>query len=65
VNRPHQPGNVLPVEYAVAKLHGLEPGDVRRTMWRNINSLARETDCSPLLSCRIRSYLIVGGESSA
>lgn len=61
---PHQPGNVLPVEYAIAKLHGLEAGDVRRTMWRNINRLARETDCSHLLSRRIRSYLIVGAELS-
>lgn len=61
---PHQPGNVLAVEYAIAKLHGLEPGEVRRRMWRNLNRLARETDCIHLLNRRIRSYLILGAELS-
>lgn len=61
---PHQPGNVLPVEHAIAKLHGLEPGNVRRNIWRNLNRLVRETGCSHLLSRRIRSSLIVGAESS-
>jgi TatD DNase family protein len=60
---PHQPGNVLPVEYAIAKLHGLEPRRVRRGMWRNLGRLIHETGCSHLLSQRIRSYLIVGAES--
>jgi TatD DNase family protein len=61
---PHQPGNVLPVEYAIAKLHGLEPGEVRRSIWRNLNRLVRETSCSRLLSRRIRSYLIVSSDPS-
>ncbi|MCK9928834.1 TatD family hydrolase [Frankia sp. Mgl5] len=60
--RPHQPGNVLPVEYAIAKLHGLEPEEVRRSMWRNLNRLVVETGCSRLLSRQIRSYLIAGTE---
>lgn len=59
---PHRPGNVLPVEYAIARLHRLEPADVRRKMWRNLNRLASETDGSHLLSQRIRSYLIASGE---
>jgi TatD DNase family protein len=60
---PHQPGDVLPVEYALARLHGLEPGEVRRTLWRNFAHLVHETGCAPLLSRRIRSYLIVGAAS--
>jgi TatD DNase family protein len=59
---PHQPGNVLPVEYAIAKLHGLTPEDIRRTMWRNLNRLVRDTGCGHLLNRRIRSYLIVAAE---
>lgn len=57
---PHQPGNVLPVEHAIARLHGLEPDEVRRIMWRNLERLVRDTGCGHLLSRRIRSYLIVG-----
>lgn len=59
---PHQPGNVLPVEYAIAKLHGLKPEDIRRIMWRNLNRLIRDTGCGHLLNRRIRSYLIVANE---
>ncbi|MFE5565089.1 TatD family hydrolase [Amycolatopsis japonica] len=61
---PRQPGNVLPVEFAIAKLHGLNPEEVRRRIWRNLNMLVREADCSRLLSRQIRSYLIVGSQIS-
>jgi TatD DNase family protein len=56
---PHQPGNVLAVEYAISRLHTLEPDAVRRMMWRNLDRLVRDTGCARLLSRRIRSYLIV------
>jgi len=58
---PHRPGNVLAVEHAIARLHGLQPDEVRRIMWRNLDRLVRETGCGRLLSRRIRSYLIVAG----
>ncbi len=59
---PHQPGNVLPVEHALAQLHGLEPEKVRRITWRNLNQLVRKSGCARLMNRRIRSYLIVGSE---
>jgi TatD DNase family protein len=59
---PHQPGNVVPVEHAVARLYGLDPEEVRRMMWRNLGQLLRRTDCARLVNRRIRSYLIVGSE---
>ncbi len=60
---PHRPGNVLAVEHGIARMHCLEPDAVRRLMWRNLDRLARETNCGRLLNRRIRSYLIVGAES--
>ena len=60
---PHQPGNVLPVEHALARLHGLEPDEIRRKLWHNFAHLVHDTRCAPLLSRRIRSYLIVGAAS--
>jgi TatD DNase family protein len=62
---PHRPGNVLPVEHALARLHGLEPTAVRRTLWRNFAHLVDVTGCAPLLSRRIRSYLIVAAASES
>ena len=59
---PHQPGNVVPVEHALARLHGLDPEEVRRMMWRNLGRLLPRTDCARLVNRRIRSYLIVGSE---
>jgi len=58
---PHQPGNVAPVEHAIARLHGLDPDEVRRIMWRNLDRLVRNTGSGRLLTRRIRSYLIVAG----
>jgi len=60
---PRLPGNVLPVEHAIARLHGLQPGDVRHLMWRNLDRLVRETNSRRLLSRLIRSYLVVGTAS--
>ena len=60
---PRQPGNVFPVEHAIARLHGLGPGQVRRSIWRNLGRLIHDTGCSHLLSQRVRSYLIAGTES--
>lgn len=57
--QPHRPGNVIPVEHALARLHGLTPDEVRRHMWANLNALVREAQCRHLLSRRISSYLIV------
>jgi TatD DNase family protein len=59
---PHRAGNVVPVELALARLHGLQPEETRRIMWRNFGQLLRTTDCLRLVNRRIRSYLIVGGE---
>lgn len=56
---PHQPGNVLPVEHALARLHGLEPEEIRRMLWHNFGQLLRITGGTRLVSRRIRSYLIV------
>ncbi len=60
---PRQPGSVLAVEHALARLHRLEPEQVRRLMWRNLDRLVRETSCRRLLNRRIRAYLIVGTAS--
>lgn len=57
--QPQRPGNVIPVEHAVARLHGLTPDEVRRHMWANLNALVREAQCRHLLSRRISSFLIV------
>jgi putative transposase len=59
---PHQPGNVVPVEHALARLYGLEPEEVRRMMWRNLNQLVQITGCARMVNGRIRSYMIVGSE---
>ncbi len=58
---PHQPGNVAPVEHAIARLHGLDPNEVRRIVWRNLDRLVRTTGSGRLLTRRIRSHLIVAG----
>jgi len=58
---PHRPGNVLAVEHAIARLHGSEPDEIRRIIWRNLDRLVRETGHGCLLNRRIRSYLIVAG----
>jgi TatD DNase family protein len=58
---PHRPGNVFAVEHALARLHGLEPDDVRRIIWRNLDQLVREAACGRLLNRRIRSYLVFAG----
>lgn len=60
---PHQPGNVLAVEHALARLHGLEPDGVRHILWRNLDRLVQETGCRSLSSRRINSYLIVGASA--
>ncbi len=59
---PHQPGNVVPVEHALARLHGLEPEEMRRMMWRNLSQLVQITGCARMVNRRIRSYMIVGSE---
>jgi TatD DNase family protein len=56
---PHRPGSVLPVEHAIGRLHGLEPEEVRRVMWRNLYRLVGEVECMHLLARRVRSFLIV------
>lgn len=53
---------MLAVEHALARLHGLEPGKVRRITWRNLNQLVRKNGRARLMNRRIRSYLIVGSE---
>jgi TatD DNase family protein len=60
---PRRPGNVLAIEYALARMYGLESDTVRRLMRRNLDRLVRETRCGRLLNRRIRSYLMVGAES--
>jgi TatD DNase family protein len=57
---PHQPGNVLPVEHAIAQVYGLEPDEIRAIMWRNLARLVRDAGCGHLLKRRISSYLALG-----
>lgn len=54
---PRAPGNVLPVEYAIARLHGLQPEQVRGLMWANLNRLVRDTGCMSMLGRSIRLTL--------
>lgn len=56
-----RPGNVVPVEHALARMLKAEPDDIRRMIWRNFDELIRETECARLLPRRIRSYLIAAG----
>ncbi|MGW4478039.1 TatD family hydrolase [Rhodococcus triatomae] len=54
---PHKPGNVLPVEFALGKIHGISPDQTRRVLWRNLGRLADEADCTALLPDRIRALI--------
>jgi TatD DNase family protein len=47
--RGSRPGRVEDVERALARVHGVEPDDVRREMWRNLAELVRSTKCGVLL----------------
>lgn len=58
---PRRPGNVLAVEYAIARIRDIRPDEVRHLVWRNLDCLVRDIDCGRLLPRRIRSYLIAAG----
>lgn len=60
---PRRPGNVLAVEYAIARIRDITPDEVRHLAWRNLDCLVRDTDCGHLLPRRIRSYLIAAGSA--
>jgi TatD DNase family protein len=59
--RGRRPGNVDDVEQALARLHGLDPADVRRVMWRNLTELVRLTRCGMLLPRPVRVTLAAIG----
>lgn len=61
---PRRPGNVLPVEYAVGRIYGLQPDEVRQTVWANLSRLVTETGSSHLMSQTVRSYLMEAAASN-
>ncbi len=54
---PQRPGSVSDVEAGLARLHGLEIGEVRRQVWTNFGSLVKETNTYQLLPQSIRAAL--------
>lgn len=54
---PHRPGNVLRVELAFARHHGVSPEEVRRQMWRNFAALVKTTGVGRLVPRSLRSLL--------
>jgi TatD DNase family protein len=62
--RPHQPGNVLDVEAALAKQRGLTTTQIRAHAWRNVATLVAATGTKPLLPPRVAEILgAIGGSS--
>lgn len=55
---PHpRPGNVAPVERAIARHHGVATDLVRRQAWRNLGTLVRQTGSARLLPRKVRAHL--------
>lgn len=52
-----RPGNVAPVEQAIARHHGIPTEHVRRHTWRNLATLLQHTDSARLLPRKVRAYL--------
>jgi TatD DNase family protein len=52
-----RPGNVGPVERALAAHHQRDQQDIRRILWLNLNQLIKEAGCGRLLPNRVRTML--------
>jgi TatD DNase family protein len=59
--RGRRPGNVENVEQALARIHGVQPTEVRKAMWQNLAQLVRDTKCGPLLPRPVRTTLVAVG----
>lgn len=59
--RDRRPGEVGDVERATARLHGLEPDEVRRILWRNFGKLTHRARCGGLLPRPVRVTLAAVG----
>jgi TatD DNase family protein len=55
--RARRPGRVDDVEQVLARVHRLTSEEVRRTVWRNLGELARDTRCGMLLPRQARVTL--------
>ena len=52
-----RPGNINPVERALATQYQRDQQDIRRILWSNLNRLVKETGCGRLLPNRVRALL--------
>ena len=55
--KPHRPGNVAPVEHAIASHHDISLEHTRRLMWHNLRRLIHQTRSGWLLPKAIRAVL--------
>jgi TatD DNase family protein len=53
----HRPGLVMPVETALARLHGTSPQMIRLQVWQNLRVLSGETSGGSLLPTTVRRHL--------
>lgn len=56
--RPQRPGNVKPVEDAIASHHGMTPAQTRQIMWDNLHRLVQQTGSEPLLPSAVRDLVL-------
>ena len=54
---PRRPGEVGPVEAALAEAHGLRKGEIRSRTWQNLASIVQQTRTGRLLPERVRRQL--------
>lgn len=56
-SNPQRPGNVIAIERALARTHGLSPENLRRQVWRNLANLVSDTRCGTLVPRPLRPFL--------
>ena len=56
--RPQRPGNVAPVEDAIASHHNITPMQTRQLLWDNLRCLVKQTDSEPLLPNAVRDLIM-------
>lgn len=56
-SEPRRPGEIGQVEAALAKAHGLTPGEIRTRTWETLASIVEETRTGRLLPQRVRRQL--------
>ena len=52
-----RPGQVAPVEAALAEAHGLSPGEIRAKTWKTLAAIVQQTGTGQLLPERVRRQL--------